>query len=194
MESYIGLVEMGVGLVPGAGGLTNVAYQAARHAQYSTGTDLLPFLANGFTAAAKATVGTSALESQAIGYLQADDVIVPHRDELLFVALAQAKGLAQSGWRPPQRKPFPVAGRSGAATLRSTLVNMREGGFITEHDMLIASHMANVVCGGDVDAGTLVNEEYLMSLERKAFTDLIVKEKTQERILGMLNTGKPVRN
>ena len=194
MESYIGLVEMGVGLVPGAGGLTNVAYQAARHAQYSTGTDLLPFLANGFTAAAKATVGTSALESQALGYLQADDVIVPHRDELLFVALAQAKAMAQSGWRPPQRKPFPVAGRSGAATLRSTLVNMREGGFITEHDMLIASHMANVVCGGDVDAGTLVNEEYLMALERKAFCDLIVKEKTQERILGMLNTGKPVRN
>lgn len=194
MESYIGLVEMGVGLVPGAGGLTNVAYQAARHAQYSTGNDLLPFLANGFTAAAKATVGTSALESQTLGYLQADDVIVPHRDELLFVALTQAKAMAQSGWRPPQRKPFPVAGRSGAATLRSTLVNMREGGFITEHDMLIASHMANVVCGGDVDAGTLVNEEYLMALERKAFTDLIVKEKTQERILGMLSTGKPVRN
>ena len=194
MESYIGLVEMGVGLVPGAGGLTNVAYQAARHAAYSTGNDLLPFLATGFTAAAKATVGTSALESQSLGYLHADDVIVPHRDELLFVALAQAKALAQSGWRPPQRKPFPVAGRSGAATLRSTLVNMREGGFITEHDMLIASHMANVVCGGDVDAGTLVNEEYLMALERKAFCDLIVKEKTQERILGMLNTGKPVRN
>ncbi len=194
MESYIGLVEMGVGLVPGAGGLTNVAYQAARRAQYATGNDLLPFLANGFTAAAKASVGTSALESQTLGYLQPDDVIVPHRDELLFVALTQAKSMAQSGWRPPQRKPFPVAGRSGAATLRATLVNMREGGFISEHDLLIAGHMADVVCGGDVDAGTLVNEEYLMALERKAFTDLIVKEKTQERILGMLNTGKPVRN
>ena len=194
MESYIGLVEAGVGLVPGAGGLTDVARRAAIHAKASSGTDLLPFLADGFKAAAMASVGTSALESRDLGYLQAADVVVPHRDELLFVALAEANALAAGGYRPPLKRPFPVAGRSGTATLRGSLVNMREGGFISEHDMRIATAMAEVVCGGDVDAGTLVTEEYLMALERKAFCGLIVHDKTQERILGMLNTGKPVRN
>ena len=87
-----------------------------------------------------------------------------------------------------------VAGRSGIATIKGSLVNMRDGGFISAHDFHIASLIANVVCGGDVDAGTLVSEEYLMALERKAFCALIEHPKTQERILGMLSTGKPVRN
>ena len=194
MESYIGLVEVGVGLVPGAGGLTDVARRAAINARASSGTDLLPFLADGFKAAAMATVGTSALESRDLGYLQAADVIVPHRDELLFVALAEARALAAGGWRPPLRRPFPVAGRSGIATLRGSLVNMREGGFISEHDMRIATAMAEVVCGGDVDAGTLVTEEYLMALERKAFCALVQHPKSQERVMAMMSTGKPLRN
>ena len=194
MESYIGLVEVGVGLVPGAGGLTYIARRAAENAQYSTSKDLLPFLTEGFTAAAMAKVGTSALESRKLGYLLDSDIIVPHKDEVLLTAIQAVQSMAASGWRPPLRRSFPVAGRSAMATIRAQLVNMRDGGFISAYDFKIASLIAEVVCGGDVDAGTLVTEEYLLALERKAFCHLIGQPKTHERILGMLNTGKPVRN
>ena len=194
MESYIGLVEVGVGLVPGAGGLTYIARRAAENAALSTGKDLLPFLTEGFTAAAMAKVGTSALESRKLGYLLDSDVIVPHKDELLFVALNEAKALYQGGYRAPHKRLFQVAGRSGKATIQGSLVNMRDGGFISQHDFHIASLIAGVVTGGDVDPGTLVTEEYLMTLERRAFCTLLTHPKTQERIMGMLSTGKPVRN
>ena len=194
MESYIGLVEVGVGLVPGAGGLTYIARRAAENAANSTDKDLLHFLTEGFTAAAMAKVGTSALESRQLGYLQWSDVIVPNKDELLYVAISQAKALAQSGWRPPMKRLFPVAGRDGKATIQGQLVNMRDGGFISQHDFHIASLIAGVVTGGDVNPGTLVSEDYLLTLERRAFTSLLAHPKTQERMLGMLSTGKPVRN
>jgi 3-hydroxyacyl-CoA dehydrogenase len=194
MESYIGLVEVGVGLVPGAGGLTCIARRAAENAVLSSNKDLLPFLSEGFTAAAMATVCTSALDSRRLGYLQASDVIVPHKDELLFVALSEARALFNAGYRPPLPRLFPVAGRSALATITGQLVNMRDGGFISAHDFHIARQIAHVVCGGDVDAGTLVTEDYLMTLERQEFGALLAHPKTQERIMGMLNTGKPVRN
>ena len=194
MESYMGLVEVGVGLVPGGGGLTYIARRAAENARTSTGKDWLPFLTEGFTAAAMAKVGTSALECRQLGYVLESDVIVPHKDELLFVALAQAKALYQSGYRAPLKRQFAVAGRSGVATIKASLVNMRDGGFISAHDYHIASLIAGVVCGGDVDAGSLVSEEYLMTLERQAFCSLLTHAKTQERIMGMMSTGKPVRN
>ncbi|MDQ3060453.1 MAG: 3-hydroxyacyl-CoA dehydrogenase/enoyl-CoA hydratase family protein [Pseudomonadota bacterium] len=194
MESYIGLVEVGVGLVPGAGGLTSIARRAAENSALSSNKDLLPFLSEGFTAAAMATVGTSALDSRRLGYLLASDVIVPHKDELLFVAINEARALYNAGYRPPLLRPFPVAGRSALATITGQLVNMRDGGFVSAHDFHIARQIAQVVCGGDVDAGTLVSEEYLMTLERQAFCALLATPKTQERIMGMLSTGKPVRN
>ena len=194
MESYVGLVEVGVGLIPGAGGLTYIARRAAENAKSSTGKDLLPFLTEGFTAAAMAKVGTSAIESRSLGYLLDSDVIVSHKDEVLFVAINEARALFASGYRAPHKRLFPVAGRDGKATILGSLVNMRDGGFISQHDFHIASLIAGVVTGGDVEPGTLVSEEYLMTLERQAFCALIVHPKTQERILGMLNTGKPVRN
>ena len=194
MESYIGLVEVGVGLVPGAGGLTYIARRAAENMALSTSKDLLPFLTEGFTAAAMAKVGTSALESRKLGYLLDSDVIVPHKDELLFVAINEAKALFDGGYRAPHKRQFPVAGRSGIATITAQLVNMRDGGFISAHDFHIGKLIAEVVCGGQVDAGTLVNEEYLMAMERKAFGGLLTHPKTQERIMGMMSTGKPVRN
>ncbi|MBO9645278.1 MAG: 3-hydroxyacyl-CoA dehydrogenase, partial [Pseudacidovorax sp.] len=104
------------------------------------------------------------------------------------------KAMSDAGWRPPLKKPFRVAGRSGVATIKGQLVNMRDGGFISAHDFHIASLIAHVVTGGDVDPGTLVTEEYLMRLEREAFCALVQHPKTQERIMGMLSTGKPVRN
>lgn len=194
MESYVGLVEVGVGLVPGAGGLTYIARRAAENAATSTDKDLLKFLTEGFTAAAMAKVGTSAIESRKLGFLLDSDIIVPNKDELLYVAVQQAKAMYDAGYRPPHKRQFPVAGRSAKATVQGQLVNMRDGGFISQHDFHIASLIANVVTGGDVDAGTLVTEEYLMTLERQAFCALVQHPKTQERILGMLNTGKPVRN
>ncbi len=194
MESYMGLVEVGVGLVPGAGGLAYIARRAAENAEASTGKDLLPFLTEGFTAAAMAKVGTSALESRKLGFVLHSDVIVPHKDELLFVAINEAKSLFDSGYRAPLKRQFAVAGRSGAATIKGSLVNMRDGGFISAHDFHIASLIAGVVTGGDVDAGSLVDEDYLMTLERRAFCSLLVHPKTQERIMGMMSTGKPVRN
>ncbi|MBG9389834.1 3-hydroxyacyl-CoA dehydrogenase/enoyl-CoA hydratase family protein [Caenimonas aquaedulcis] len=194
MESYIGLVEVGVGLVPGAGGLTYIARRAAENLAKSTNKDFLPFLTEGFTAAAMAKVGTSAIESRQLGYLLESDLIVPNKDELLFVAVNEAKAMFAAGYRPPLKRQFPVAGRSGKATIQGQLVNMRDGGFISAHDFHIASLIANVVTGGDVDAGTMVTEEYLMTLERQAFCALLTHPKTQERIMGMLSTGKPLRN
>ena len=194
MESYVGLVEVGVGLIPGGGGLTYIARRAAEAAAAASSTDLLAFVKEGFTAAATAKVGSSALESRQIGYLQDSDVIVAHKDELLFVAIAQVQAMAASNWRAPLKALFPVAGRSGIATIKAQLVGMRDGGFISAHDFHIGALIADVVCGGEVEAGALVNEEYLMALERKHFCALLEHPKTQERIMGLLQTGKPVRN
>ena len=195
MESYIGLVEVGVGLIPGGGGLTYIARRAAEMAAAgNANADLFPFIREGFTAAAMAKVGTSALESRKLGYVLDDDIVVPHKDELLYVAIAQVKAMADAGWRAPARKLFPVAGRSAKATIQGQLANMRDGGFISAHDYHISSLIADVITGGDVDAGSLVNEEYLMALERKHFCALLDHPKTQERIMGMMQTGKPVRN
>ena len=194
METYVGLVEVGVGLLPGGGGLTYIARRGAENAASGPGSDLLNFIKEGFQAAAMAKVGTSAIESRKLGYLQDSDVIVPNKDELLYVAISQAKAMADAGYRAPVKAQIPVAGRMGIATIKASLVGMRDGGFISQHDFHIASLIADVVCGGEVEAGTVVTEEYLMTLERKHFCSLLDHPKTQERIMGMLQTGKPVRN
>jgi 3-hydroxyacyl-CoA dehydrogenase len=195
MESYMGFVEVGVGLVPAGGGLAFVARRAAEMAAAgNANADIQKFLFDGFTSTAMAKVGTSAIENRKLGYLIDGDVVVPHKDELLFVAAAQVRALAASGYRPPQRAPFPVAGRNATATIKGQLANMRDGGFVSEHDFHLATLIAEVVCGGDVDGGSLVTEEYLHALERDRFCALLDHPKTQERIMGMLQTGKPVRN
>jgi len=194
METYVGLVEVGVGLVPAGGGLAAIARRAAEQAAAAPGSDLLAFIKEPFTAAAMAKVGTSAIESRQLGYLLDSDVVVPHKDELLTVAVAQAVAMADSGWRAPHKRLIPVAGRNGIATIKASLVGLRDGGFASQHDFHLAGLIADVVCGGDVDAGSLVSEEYLMTLERKHFCSLLDHPKSQERIMGMLQTGKPVRN
>jgi 3-hydroxyacyl-CoA dehydrogenase len=200
VESYIGLVEVGVGLIPGAGGLAYLARRAAEQVEAAkgvsgqNGAELIGFVKEGFQAAAMAKVGVSAHESRKYGYLGWDDVIVPNKDEVLYVAIAQAKAMFESGYRAPHKRTFAVAGRNVKSTLQSSLINMRDGGFISQHDYLISSMIADVLTGGDVDAGTQVTEEYLMALERKHFCTLLDNPKTQERIMGMLSTGKPVRN
>ncbi len=200
MESYVGLVEVGVGLIPGGGGLAYLARRAAELLEPSKGVsgqiggELMGFVKEGFQAAAMAKVATSAIEAKKFGSLIDGDVIVANKDELLYVAIAQAKAMFESGYRAPAKKLFPVAGRNVKATLQSSLINMRDGGFISAHDYYISSCIADVLTGGDVDGGTLVSEEYLHALERKHFCTLLDNPKTQERIMGMLSTGKPVRN
>ena len=195
MESYMGFVEVGVGLLPAGGGLAYVARRAAEMAAAgNANADVFKFIVDGFTSAATAKVGTSAIENRKLGFLLEGDVIVPHKDELLHVATQQVRAMSESGWRAPLRAPFPVAGRNGIATMKAQLVALRDGGFASAHDYHIATLIAEVVCGGDVDAGSLVTEEYLMALERQRFVGLLDHAKTQERIMGMLQTGKPVRN
>jgi 3-hydroxyacyl-CoA dehydrogenase len=195
MESYMGFVEVGVGLLPAGGGLAYVARRAAEMASAgNANVELMKFLTDAFTSAATAKVGTSAIDNRKLGYLLWSDAIVPHKDELLYVATQQVKALSESGWRAPMKTLFPVAGRTAIATIKAQLVNMRDGGFISAHDFHVSTLIAEVVCGGDVDAGSLVSEEYLMTMERERFCGLLDHPKTQERIMGMLQTGKPVRN
>ncbi len=138
-----------------------------------------------------AKVGTSAIESRKLGYLLDSDIIVPHKDEVLFTAINEAKSMAAGGWRPPLKRPFPVAGRSGIATIKAQLVNMRDGGFISAYDFKIATLIAEIVCGGEVEANSMVTEEYLLALERKAFCHLIGQPKTHERISACSTPASP---
>jgi 3-hydroxyacyl-CoA dehydrogenase len=191
IESYIGLVEVGVGLIPAGGGLKEAAVRAAADAK---GNDILQFLKNYFMNAAMANVSKSALEAQKMGYLAADDVIVFNPYELLHVAKTQARAMFDAGYRPPLRMPVPVTGRYGMATISAQLVNLRDGGFISAHDYKLGTMIAGIVSGGDIEPGSIVNEQWLLDLERKAFMELLNNPKTQERIMGMMQTGKPVRN
>ncbi|NKI71767.1 3-hydroxyacyl-CoA dehydrogenase [Collimonas pratensis] len=191
IESYIGLVEVGVGLIPAGGGLKEAAVRAANDAK---GNDILQFLKTSFMNAATANVSKSALQAQSMGYLKATDVIVFNAYELLHVAKVEARAMFDAGYRPPLKAQIPVVGRDGIATILAQLVNMRDGGFISAHDYKLGHMIANIVCGGEVNEGSIVNEQWLLDLERKAFVELLNNPKTQERIMGMMQTGKPVRN
>ncbi|WP_338860251.1 3-hydroxyacyl-CoA dehydrogenase/enoyl-CoA hydratase family protein [Mycetohabitans rhizoxinica] len=196
VETYIGLVEVGVGLVPAGGGLKEAALRAAQAAADAGATgNLLQFLQKPFEAAAMAKVSSSAHEARMLGYLKPSDTIVFNVHELLDTAKHEARALTAAGYRPPlPANAIPVAGRSAISTIKASLVNMRDGRFISEHDFLIACRIAETICGGDVEAGSTVDEAWLLALERRAFVALLGTQKTQERIMGMLQTGKPVRN
>jgi 3-hydroxyacyl-CoA dehydrogenase len=192
LESYIGLVEAGVGLLPGAGGCKEFAMRAAADAK---GGDIGPFIQKYFRTVAMAEVARSAEHAKELGYLRPADTIVMNRYELLHVAKAQLRGLSESGYRPPLRQTaIPAAGRNAIGTIKAFMVNMREGGHISEHDYLIGSKVAEVMCGGEIEGGSLVDEQWFLDLERKAFMELIATEKSQARIDHMLKTGKPLRN
>ncbi|WP_369796296.1 3-hydroxyacyl-CoA dehydrogenase/enoyl-CoA hydratase family protein [Snodgrassella sp. CFCC 13594] len=190
LESYIGLVEVGVGLIPAGGGSKEFALRAAQASQ----GDILAALKDRYMNVAMAKVATSALEAKETGHLTADAVVVFNAYELLYVALSEARALADAGWRPETPKTFKVAGRAGAASIMGQLVNMKEGGFISDYDFYIGSKIAWVMTGGDVDEGTIVDEQWILDLERQVFVGLLQQEKTLERIENMLSTGKPLRN
>lgn len=191
LESYIGLVEVGVGLIPAGGGCKEFALRAMHEAK---GGDLLPFLRPYFEAMAMAKVSRSAEEAKQLGHLKASDIIVFNVNELLYVAKAQVRALAETGYRPPQPRPIRVAGRTGVAACQMALVNMRDGGFISAHDYQLGLNIATALCGGDVDPNTMVDEAWLLGLERQGFLELAKTPLTQARIEQMLKTGKPLRN
>lgn len=191
IESYIGLVEVGVGLIPAGGGLKEAAARAANDAR---GNDILQFLKNYYMNAATAAVSRSALEAQTMGYLKSDDIIVFNAYELLHIAKTQARAMFDAGYRAPRKALVPLTGKYGLATIGAQLLNMRDGGFISAHDYKLGMMIAEVVSGGDIEQGSLVDEQWLLDHERKAFMELLNNPKTQERIMGMMQTGKPVRN
>lgn len=193
LESYIGLVEAGVGLLPAGGGLKEFAVRASEAA--GPGGDVFAQLKTAFESVAMGKVSASALEAKELKLARENDAVVFNAFELLHVAKAQARALAESGYRPPlPARRIQVAGDVGIATFKMMLVNMLEGRFISPHDYEIATRIATVMCGGEVDRGAIVDEEWLLRLEREHFVALAQMPKTQERIAHMLKTGKPLRN
>ncbi|QSX75970.1 3-hydroxyacyl-CoA dehydrogenase/enoyl-CoA hydratase family protein [Lysobacter arenosi] len=193
LESYIGLVEAGVGLLPAGGGLKEFAVRASEAA--GPGGDVFAQLKTAFESVAMGKVSTSAFEARELKLARDSDSVVFNAFELLHVARQQARALAESGYRPPlPARRIQVAGDVGIATFKMMLVNMLEGRFISPHDYEIATRIATVMCGGEVDRGALVDEEWLLKLEREHFVALAQMPKTQERIAHMLKTGKPLRN
>ncbi|MEJ2790733.1 MULTISPECIES: 3-hydroxyacyl-CoA dehydrogenase/enoyl-CoA hydratase family protein [unclassified Pseudoxanthomonas] len=193
LESYVGLVEAGVGLLPAGGGLKEIAVRASQAA--GPGGDVFAELKKTFETVAMAKVSASAVEAKELGLMRAGDKIAFNAYELLYIAKQEALALAETGYRPPlPARRIQVAGDVGIATFKMMLVNMLEGRFISPHDYEIAVRIATVLCGGEVDRGALVDEEWLLKLERKHFVELAQQEKTQARIGHMLKTGKPLRN
>jgi 3-hydroxyacyl-CoA dehydrogenase len=196
LESQMGLVEAGVGLIPAGGGCKEFALRAAALAKCSaTPNELTPFLQNVFMTIAMAKVSGSALEAREMGFVRESDTVLFNPNELLFVAIREARALADVGYAPPPPpRAIPVAGRAGIAALETTLANMREGAMISAHDYKVARAVAVALCGGEVDGGSLVDEEWLLGVERRLFLELLQTPETQARIRHMLDTGKPLRN
>lgn len=190
-ESYLGLVEIGAGLVPAGGGCKTLAMRAANQAKT---TDLLSFITPYFKQIATAFVSGSAPDAFTHGYLQSSDIWMMHPHEVLYTALETIKTMQAQNYTPPFSKPFKVSGREGHAQLLAGLVNWLEGEFISEHDYFIADRIATILCGGEVYEETLVDEAWILQLEKEAFMTLVATEKTQARIKHLLETGKPLRN
>jgi 3-hydroxyacyl-CoA dehydrogenase len=156
---------------------------------------MFPELSRAFRQIALGETSKSAEDARERGFLKPGDVVVFHPAELLYVAKQQARAMAEAGVRPMLPPPqIPVAGDTGIATLKMMLVNMKEGGFISGHDYEIASRIAEIMCGGPVEPGSLVDEQWLLDLERRHFLELAKMPKTQDRIEHMLKNGKPLRN
>ncbi len=196
LESYIGLVEAGVGLIPAGGGCKEFAVRAADWAaQSNVPNEVFNYLQNAFMTIAMAKVAKSAVEAIDYGFARPSDTILFNANELLWVAIREARAMADAGYvPPPMARAIPVAGKNGIATFEMMLVNMKEGGMISAHDYLVARSAAVALCGGEVETGSLVDEEWLITVERQLFVELLKNPLTQARIKHMLDTGKPLRN
>ncbi len=193
-ETYMGLVEVGVGLIPAGGGTKEMLLRSIESIPVEVEADYFPFVRRVFETIAMAKVGTSAKDSQRLGYLRPTDRIVVNRDYLLHEAKKAVLSLVEEGYSPPRPKRIKVLGEKGYALFQMGLFYRREGGYITPYDEHIAKKLAYVMTGGNLPDGTEVTEQYILDLEREAFLSLCGEPKTQERIQHMLRTGKPLRN
>jgi 3-hydroxyacyl-CoA dehydrogenase len=192
-ETYMGLVETGVGLLPAGGGTKEMAVRAFERAAGFDGADPFPFLRRAFELIALAKVSESGYQARQ-SYLTAADLVCMNPDRLLHGAKQLALGLARAGYRAGRpRTDVPVLGRSGIAVFQAGIHNMRRGGFISEHDALVGTKVATVLCGGDRAPG-FASEQHFLDLEREAFLSLLGTQKTRERIQHTLKTGKALRN
>lgn len=201
LELYMGLVEVGVGLLPGGGGCKEMTLRAVDAASSirpdgrGESVELMEAMKKAFETVAMAKVSTSAAEARALGFLEESDHITANRDRVLTDAKARALELVRSGYAAPvMRADIPAPGENILATLRLGVHLMRQGEFITDHEVKIGNKVAEVLCGGNVSPGTPVSEQYLLDLEREGFKSLCGEKKTQERIAFTLKTGKPLRN
>ncbi|OUL35288.1 3-hydroxyacyl-CoA dehydrogenase/enoyl-CoA hydratase family protein [Nostoc sp. 106C] len=194
-ETYIGLVELSVGLIPGAGGIMRMVTWAADKAASESPQDILPFLRKVFETVGMAKVSSSAYEGQELGFLSPTTKIVMNADRILSVAKEEVLCLDSIGYMPPpERNAIMVLGRPARAMLEHAAYVMQQGGFISEYDHYLASRLAYVMTGGELTAPALVDEEYLSKLERESFLPLLQQPKTQERFAHTLKTKKPLRN
>ena len=200
-ELYMGLVETGVGLIPGGGGCKEMTIRSVeagnsiRPDGRGEGVETFEALKKNFETIAMAKVSTSASEARGLGFLQKTDAVTMNHDRLITDAKAKARAIADAGYTAPvMRTDIAAPGESALATLKLAVWTMREGLFISEHDAKVANWAAWILCGGKVAPGTLVSEQYLLDLEREAFLSLCGEKKTQERIAFTLKTGKPLRN
>jgi 3-hydroxyacyl-CoA dehydrogenase len=194
-ETYIGLVEIGVGLIPAGGGTKELTMRAMDKAKATPDADPLAFLKKTFETIAMAKVATSAHEAKSFGILRESDAISMNGDRLIADAKQEVLNLAASGYvQPVERTDIFVMGLQAQAAIKLALHMMRRGEFISEHDQLIGTKLAKIMSGGDLNHSTRVSEQYLLDLEREAFLSLCGERKTQERIAAMLKTGKPLRN
>ncbi|MFO1101126.1 MAG: 3-hydroxyacyl-CoA dehydrogenase/enoyl-CoA hydratase family protein [Xanthobacteraceae bacterium] len=195
LEVQIGLVEAGVGLIPAGGGCKEMVRRASEAARTRGQNDPWEDIQRAFRNIIRGATSRGAIHAREMGYASPCDNVLFNANEVLYGAIKQARSIAESGYRPvlPARD-IKVIGAPGRATLRMELVNMRDGGFMSPHDYVVSDAVATVLCGGDVDPGTLVDEEWLFNLERQQFVALAKTPLTQERIRHMLKTGKPLRN
>ena len=194
-ETYMGLVEVGVGLVPGAGGCKELVRRIVSPPMQITGTDPLPYLQQALQTIGMAKVSTSAAEARSLGFLTLADQIVMNRDHQIADAKGLVLELAAAGYTAPVRgKTCYAAGRDARAALRAGLYVMQQGGYMSEYDLHVSNKVAYILCGGDLSSGQWVDEQYFLDLEREAFVSLCGEPKTLERIKHMLETGKALRN
>ncbi|TCT19114.1 3-hydroxyacyl-CoA dehydrogenase [Melghiribacillus thermohalophilus] len=193
-ETYMGLVEVGVGLIPGGGGNKELYMKQLEGLPKGIDLDLTKVANDVFEKIATAKVSTSAQEAREYGFLNDQDAISVNGDHLIHDAKQKVLALSQTGYQPPRREKVPVVGEPGYAAMLLGAKSMGFGGYASEHDLKIAEKLAFVIAGGRLKEGTLVDEQYLLDLEREAFLSLIGEPKTQQRMQHMLLKGKPLRN
>ena len=193
-ETYMGLVETGVGLIPGGGGTKEMLIRANEHSAGGEALDLMHALKPVFEAIAMAKVSTSAEEARANGFLRRGDLIAMNRDRLVADAKETALGMVRAEYHPPAPAQIRVLGEQFIAGAKLVLHMMLRGEYISEYDAVVGRKLAHVLAGGSLSAPQVVSEQYILDLEREAFVSLCGERKTQERIAHTLKTGKPLRN